>query len=668
MAKKMRLSVKLLSAFVFVGIVPFAVVAVLTLQKTTVALNRQVFGQLESVREVKRSQIEEFFKVWEKQMIVAKDGGTTVKGLAELRALKGAGFMAQSDVWEAQVKIYEKAIGRYCKEFGWGDFYFILDDGYIIYSAKRESDLGKYLSDPLLKDTNLAQVFSRAKELKAEEIAVSDIRYFAPAGVPAGFMIGKILDETGTLLGYAAMEMSIDQINNVMLQREGLGKTGETYLVGSDNLMRSDSYLDPAAHSVKASLANPDKGKVATKAVAEALAGKKGTMIGTNYRGDPVLCAYAPVKVGSMTWALIAERNIDEASAEVKTIRVIIGLIAVIGIAVIILISLSVTGSITRPVNQVIKSLTNGADQTSAAAGQVSSASQHLSQNTSEQAASLEETSSSLDEINTRTKQTTDSTAKVHELSQQAFKAAEQGSTEMTQMQVAMGQINDSSTKISKIIKTIEEIAFQTNLLALNAAVEAARAGEHGKGFAVVAEEVRNLAKRSAEAAKDTASLIEDNVQKTKNGTGISQKVGQTLNAIMEHSKKVLDIISEVNTATGEQAEAVAQITRTIMQLNQVTQQNASAAEETASSSEELTSQAESMQHIVHQLQEIVGGSNGEHQISAAVKQLDERRHPVLPGKSVDKTAVSRKNNTQGIKITDPKEVIPLEKDRFKDF
>jgi methyl-accepting chemotaxis protein len=223
----------------------------------------------------------------------------------------------------------------------------------------------------------------------------------------------------------------------------------------------------------------------------------------------------------------------------------------IIAIFLAVMITIGITGAITR----IVIALNEGADQTTSAASQVSSSAQQLSQGATEQASALEETSSSLDEMSSMTKQNADNASKASQLAADAKTQAEKGDAAMKQMQGAMVAINQSSEKVGKIIKTIEEISFQTNLLALNAAVEAARAGEHGKGFAVVADEVRNLAQRASVAAKDTQALIEESVTRTKDGAEIARKAAESLDAIMVASKKVADVVNEIAVASKEQAE-----------------------------------------------------------------------------------------------------------------
>ena len=272
------------------------------------------------------------------------------------------------------------------------------------------------------------------------------------------------------------------------------------------------------------------------------------------------------------------------------------------------LMAFFITRSITKPINAIILGLTEGSEQVTSAAGQVSSASQSLAEGATEQAAGLEETSSSLEEMSSMTKQNADNAQQANTLASEARKAADNGSDSMNSMNIAIQDIQKSSDETAKIIKVIDEIAFQTNLLALNAAVEAARAGESGKGFAVVAEEVRNLAMRSAEAAKNTSELIEDSVKNSKNGVDIATEVGKVLEEIVGGIGKTSELVGEIAAASQEQAQGIEQINTAVNQMDKVTQQNAANAEESASASEELSAQAEQMNSIVNELSALVGG------------------------------------------------------------
>ena len=266
---------------------------------------------------------------------------------------------------------------------------------------------------------------------------------------------------------------------------------------------------------------------------------------------------------------------------------------------------------ITRPIRQVIAALTGGSEQVSAASGQVSSASQSLAQGSSEQASSLEETSSALEEMASMTKQNAEHANKADALMGETKGTVRSGVEAMTRMSEAIEKIKASAGETAKIIKTIDEIAFQTNLLALNAAVEAARAGEAGKGFAVVAEEVRNLARRSAEAARTTADLIEGAQKNAEAGVQVTAEVGKSLHAIQESAGKVGALVAEIAAASKEQAQGIEQVNTAVAEMDKVVQQNAANAEESASASEELTSQAQELNGMVAELVAIVGGANG---------------------------------------------------------
>jgi methyl-accepting chemotaxis protein len=266
----------------------------------------------------------------------------------------------------------------------------------------------------------------------------------------------------------------------------------------------------------------------------------------------------------------------------------------------------------TRALTKAADSLSQGALQVAAASGQVSSSSQSLAEGASEQAASLEEISSSVEELASMTRRNADSAQSGKAASGQARDAAEAGATEMAHMQTAMNAIQQSSNDISKIIKTIDEIAFQTNILALNAAVEAARAGEAGAGFAVVADEVRSLAQRSAVAARETADKIDDATKRSAQGVEISGRVAAGLQQILVKAREVDQLVGEVATASHEQSEGIGQINMAISQMDKVTQSNAASAEETASAAEELNAQSEELRTTSQQLAALVGAKTGE--------------------------------------------------------
>ncbi|MEO8130976.1 MAG: methyl-accepting chemotaxis protein [Bryobacteraceae bacterium] len=249
-----------------------------------------------------------------------------------------------------------------------------------------------------------------------------------------------------------------------------------------------------------------------------------------------------------------------------------------------------------------VTELSAGADQVASAASQISASSQSLAQGSSEQAASLEETSASSEEINSMARQNTQNSRSAADLVTQAQQKFLQANASLNQSVVAIDEINSQSSRISKIIKTIDEIAFQTNILALNAAVEAARAGEAGMGFAVVAEEVRNLAQRSAQAAKDTAELIDESIIKSHAGKVKVDEVAVAIRAFTEETAKVKLLVDEVNSGSQEQARGILQISRAITQMEQVTQRAAANAEESASAAVQLNAQSETLRDIVERL------------------------------------------------------------------
>lgn len=326
--------------------------------------------------------------------------------------------------------------------------------------------------------------------------------------------------------------------------------------------------------------------------------------------------------------------------------------------------------SVTKPINSAVLGLSDAAQQVAAVTMQVSSNSQELAEGASIQAASIEETSSSLEEMASMTRQNAENASRANQLMSEANTVVGNANESMTGLTASMGEISKSSENTQKIIKTIDEIAFQTNLLALNAAVEAARAGEAGAGFAVVADEVRTLAMRAADAAKNTASLIEGTVKTIKEGSTLVDNTNREFRKVAEIVTTSGAMIREIAAASHEQAQGIDQISKAIVEMESITQRNNSTAEESASASEQMKAQAVQMKEFVTTLSTLVGGvGNGGEE---GRKHSDHN-----PGDRPPKT-VYEDNRGNGVSKSEPVrriasrpapgEIIPLQRDDLRDF
>jgi methyl-accepting chemotaxis protein len=354
-----------------------------------------------------------------------------------------------------------------------------------------------------------------------------------------------------------------------------------------------------------------------------------------------------------------------EIKRDVRRVLLIVTAVTVAMLGVVLSISFLFTQrNINRPLNRIIGELTESAEQVSSAAGQVSAYSRSQAEGASEQAASIEETSSSLEEMSTMTKQNAEHASQANVLIEEANQIVGRANHSMSDLTVSIGEISKASKETSVIIKTIDEIAFQTNLLALNAAVEAARAGEAGAGFAVVADEVRNLAMRAADAARNTASLIEGTVKKVEEGSGLVSKANEAFGDLAASAKKVAELVADIAVASTEQAQGIEQINKAIAQMDKVVQQNAAHAEESSSAAEEMIAQAERTKAIVGQLVSIIGGTLRD-RTDAGIQAPDR---PPVRARGAGRESSTLREESQGTHERSPARLVPPDADHTKDF
>ena len=366
------------------------------------------------------------------------------------------------------------------------------------------------------------------------------------------------------------------------------------------------------------------------------------------------------------------EATKQDIEKSIRGVQTWIAGLSMAALAVVLVASLIFTRrSITRPITRIVAGLNDGADQVATASSQISSTSQMLAEGASEQAASIEETSASLEEMASMTHRNADNARQADGLMKETRKVVAQAKDSMSQMCRSMDDITKASEETSKIVKTIDEIAFQTNLLALNAAVEAARAGEAGAGFAVVADEVRNLAMRAADAARTTASLIEETVKKVRDGSALMSATNSAFGQVSDSADKVADLVGEIAAASGEQSQGTEQVNKAVSEMDKVTQQNAASAEESASASEEMSAQAETMKAMVTDLLAMVGGSLKTDDASSPPRAGRKLASQVVAaGRKVParlKAGATKPDGIQG-RQKSPDEVIPLGEDDLKDF
>ena len=610
-------------------VVALTVVSAISYFKSSHALKGAIEQQISYVS----ASITKQFSLW------VKDRKSDIKGFSEQLLFRDIARASFSDQ-----KLQEQAnaqLAMLSRNFGYYDVIVVTNTRGETVACSNAKNVGTMnLSD--------RQYF---KESMTGAISVSDVILSKSSGNPI-FVVSAPIRENDTIVGVFVGALDLSYCGKTFVAPVKVGESGYVYVTDDKGLI----LIHPTKENIlKLDITNYDFGRQMTQ--------QKNGIISYNWKGVDKIVAFSQEK--ELKWIIASTANIDEIFAPVISIGYMSLIIAISTVVLACMVLFMIARSIALPVNRIINGLNDSSSQVDSASGQVAAASQSLAEGVAQQASGIEETSAALEELTSMTKQNAENASQADSLMKDTSRVVHKANDSMGDLKTSMADISKASSETSKIIKTIDEIAFQTNLLALNAAVEAARAGETGAGFAVVAEEVRSLAMRSAEAAKNTAGLIEDTVTKVQRGSGLLNSTSDDFNAVADNVQKVENIIDEIAVASGEQSEGIDQIAKTIIEMEQVTQLSAANAEESASVSEEMNSQAAQLKSFVGELITLVEGSNEKKGSGYITSRTERQRIPNIKAMKRDKKKVKPAILSREVR---PEQVIPLDDGEFSNF
>ncbi len=652
--KKMTLGARLAFGGIIIVVVPLIIVGLFSVMKASDALTALAREQATNVA----------VKLADMTQVALTEEMNLVKGLSlEKTTTETAAGVAKNKSESAaeDIEKLNRHLSNVMKQVGSGYETILVTnpEGVVFADGNGGQNKGLNLAD--------RDYFKAAKEGRASIGAIAKSKLSGNPIMPIG---APIIAEGGEIVGCMAVILKIDFLVEKIAGTK-IGTTGYAFM--------ADAAGRVIAHPKKELILELDlKTAKGMESIVSSMLAQKTGADSYVFEGIEKIAAHAPVALTG--WSIAVTQSTDEFLASANAIRNGILLVGGIFLGLTLILVIFFARSISKPIARVVEGLNDGADQVAAASGQVSASSQSLAEGASEQAASLEETSSSLEEMASMTRRNADHANEANTLMKEITQVVDESNIAMGKLTTSMREISNASEETSKIIKTIDEIAFQTNLLALNAAVEAARAGEAGAGFAVVADEVRNLAIRAAEAAKNTANLIEGTIKKIKEGTEQVNQAGEAFQLVASSTGKMGELVGEVAAASSEQAQGIDQVNKAVAEMDKVVQQNAANAEESAAASEELNAQAEQMKSYVTDLVAVVGGSDKNKagdKMRAKASKRTARQHDEVPSQPlrITKTAeyTGKKGNGKAPAASTPRgvrpdQVIPLGEETFADF
>ena len=647
MFKNVKIRTRLLVFLLAVGILPFVFIGIISIKKTTEILQDQAFDKLQIVQEIKKAQVEEYFQKCRSDIQVLSNNPLLAEALQKFVMSFDADGTIRESAYGFFDEAYGTSLGEFVREYGYYDILLITKEGKIVYSYKKESELGQNLIDGPLKDSTLGKIFPQG--LKGP--AIQDFIPYAPSdNKHIAFLVTPLFGKDAQkgsgaeaeLLGVVALKLSNDPINIIVHRREGMGETGETYLVGQKGgkaSYRTDSIQQGEKEQKRIGQ------EIAMPFLKKAFSGQSGSERSI-HKGKSQLVSYDPLNIEGLSWAIVSKIDEAEAFEAVSIFRWVMIITALVCVVFIVMVGILFTRSIIKPIKGVIErvkdvaegegdltarlevknndemgelarwfnvfidklhviirniagnaetlshsssemsnlsgQMSEGAGQMAAKANSVASASEEMSSNMDSVAAAMEEASTNIGMVAASAEEMT---ATINEIAQNSEKARTITGEAVSRAQGASVKVNElgsAAQEIGEVTEAITEISEQTNLLALNATIEAARAGEAGKGFAVVANEIKELARQTAEATQEIKGKI-DGIQNSTSGT-VSEIEGilKVINEVNEIVSTIATAVEEQSVTTKEIAGNVAQASGGIQEVNENVAQSSTVSNEIA--------------------------------------------------------------------------------------